>query len=172
MIEVGKFSIRNCLLCDDIRQEKNNKLIILGVFSGDILIPKVPANISLAFFIDGFADVLGETSIWFKLSGPGEGHVIIEVSLDVTMAGQQIALSLPRADVTLECEGVLRFDASSDQKDWVNLMEKKVILSDEVWSLFPTVSERPFEQSQPASQGPDSQPEPSPPNSPKRRRRS
>jgi hypothetical protein len=38
----------NMILCEDVREEKRNKLTLVGVFSGDILVPKFPAEIQLA----------------------------------------------------------------------------------------------------------------------------
>ena len=49
MTERG-FFIDSVLLCDDIRGEVNGKAILIGVYCGDIIVPKAPASLGLSLF--------------------------------------------------------------------------------------------------------------------------
>ena len=171
MINVGNIGIRNCILCEDIRQEKSEKFILAGVFSGDIYVEKMPANIPLAFFLLGNVRKPGETKLWLKLSGPGKGSAVIEASITSTVENEEATMVLPRMEILMESEGVFKLEASSNNKTWTTLSEKKVNQKTGLWSLNPTVVEQPSEQSQPDAPDSSSPPEPFPQGSPKRRRR-
>lgn len=72
----------NFIVCDDIREEQNNKLILVGVYGGgDILFePKGSDDVvynlpSLALFFQ-FLDGFGEFNGSFELVDPSGNHVI------------------------------------------------------------------------------------------------
>ena len=58
------------IVCDDIRQEKSNKDILIGVYSNELIIHKKPARLRLSVFV--LVDVLeiGETEFEIRLDGP------------------------------------------------------------------------------------------------------
>lgn len=150
MIKVGSVVFNNCLLCEDIRQEKSNKYILIGVYSGDILIANLPASIPLAFYLDGNVTKPGSHKLHLKLSGPGEGSATIQLGLDTKKKNEPIVLPLPRLDVTMECEGVFTVEASDDGHTWTVIIKKQVTNGENLWSLLrPTVSELPSSQSPP-----------------------
>jgi hypothetical protein len=43
---------RNVIACDDVREEVRNKKSLMGVFSGDIVVAEIPANIWISFYIE------------------------------------------------------------------------------------------------------------------------
>lgn len=43
--------IKNVVICDDIRREDNGKNMLIGVYSGSIIVSGFPANLSLAAWI-------------------------------------------------------------------------------------------------------------------------
>lgn len=173
MINVGNICFRNCILCEDIRQEKSEKFILSGVFPGDILVDKIPAKISIAFYLDTTVTQPGETNLLLRMSGPGEGSVVISANVSSTVENEVGTMALPRMEVSMQSEGVFRLEASADQEGtWTTLIEKNVIRKGGLWSLNPILSEPPSEQPQIDAQETSSPPEPSPPNSPKKRRRS
>src|SRR4051812_32332837 len=105
MISVGNLRIRNAVLCEDVRQEKSNKFILIGVFPGDILVEDVPASVPLDVYIDAIAlEPIG--SIFLKLSGPGEGSAIIGInyhaSLEEGSTETVAALVTPRMEVAVQ----------------------------------------------------------------------
>src|SRR5688500_4908101 len=49
-LEAGKF--RNAILCEDVREELRNKKSLMGVFAGDVLVDKFPAQIRFALYVE------------------------------------------------------------------------------------------------------------------------
>lgn len=74
----------NFILCEDIREERGNKLTFLGVYTGgDILCPKGAKETilpSLTLFF-GFGDGEGEFDVRMKLTGP-DGSIIVEKNIE------------------------------------------------------------------------------------------
>ena len=162
MIRVGNLTFKNAILCEEVRQEKNNKFILLGVFSGDILVEEIPANLGLSFYLEAIIAKPGPTNLWLKMSGPSEeDEALIEARMEAASAGTAATIALPRMDVLMRGEGVFRLSASQDEKDWVTLIEKKVSQRDGLWSLSPIERLPLFEQSPSDDQETSSQPEPS-----------
>jgi hypothetical protein len=172
MIQVGTLAIKNAPLCEEIRQEKNNKFILLGVFSGDILVEKFPAHLGLSFYIEGTVTKVGQSSLWLRLSGPGEeDSALIEAQISTTKPHEMATLALPRLDVHMRGEGTFSLSASEDQKVWTPLIEKQVNQREGLWTLSSIEIVPPSEQSQPDAQEPSSPPEPSHPSGQARQRR-
>ena len=57
------------VVCDDIRREFNGKEILIGVYGG-IIVPRFPANLNLAFWIQFRTTETGEIPIFLRLVGP------------------------------------------------------------------------------------------------------
>ena len=142
--------IGNAVLCEDIRQERSNKFILIGVFSSDMLIEKLPCSVPLAFFLEAVVRKRGQTSLAIKLSGPGEGEFVLRAVLTTTRDNENVSMPLPRAEVLLECEGTFRLAVSEDEANWTTVIEKKVTQQDGLWTLHPIALRQPSEQSQPA----------------------
>lgn len=135
--------LRNFILCEDIRQEITNKIIMIGVYSGDILISNLPGSIPLCMYAELDVKAKGEYDVYLRMSGPGEGSFILQTHIGASNADNNGVIRTPRIDVTLECEGVLKIDASIDRKKWKALSRKKVTQSDEVINLQPTIAAAP-----------------------------
>ena len=67
------------LICDDIRQENNGKLILIGLYQRDIVVPHVPVILpSLAFLQCFESDRPGNFSIRFRIEQMDTGRPIVE----------------------------------------------------------------------------------------------
>jgi hypothetical protein len=74
-----------CLVCDDIREEKSNKTLIVGLYASKIIIKKIPSILpKLCFRICIDATTLHLNKIFniivCKPSGKKEGPFIIEIT--------------------------------------------------------------------------------------------
>jgi hypothetical protein len=58
---------RNAILCDDIRNERGNKHSLMGVFSGDLVVAKLPAQVYLALYFEHVSEKAGELDVALKL---------------------------------------------------------------------------------------------------------
>jgi hypothetical protein len=80
---------RNVIVCEDVREEIGNKKSLMGLLSGDILVPQFPAQIKLAFYIEYLPpkDVVAERDLEFIIvlgdNSPISGKVRIGPVQDV-----------------------------------------------------------------------------------------
>lgn len=128
MTKVGDINILNAILCDDIRQEfGNNKLILIGVYSGDVVLSQIPAEILMAFYVELQAPV-GRHEIEIRLSGPQKGEGIFNATFESEGSGIG-TLASPRIGINMAEEGTFRIDFRKGEGRWVNIISKKIILS-------------------------------------------
>lgn len=128
MLEAGKLSVGSVLICEAIRLEANNKLAVLGVFSGGIVFPELPARMPICAFVELSCNEIGPVSIDFRFTSPDGTSVSIRTEVELTDVGP-FALPLPTMDLAINEIGRLKFDIRVDDKDWVALTEKEVLLS-------------------------------------------
>ena len=164
MKSIGSLKLVTAMLCDDIRKEdRTNKYILIGTYSGDIHVgAPLPQHALFAIYLE-FLVPVGDHEIDLRVSGPGSGKAILKARITQEKEGAGVIAS-PRMDLELEREGYLRFDARVAGGKWTNVLKKRV--------SGPTSSPQPSEQSPPDAPETSSPPEPSPQGSPKKRRRS
>jgi hypothetical protein len=138
--------VRNVVLCEDVRQEKSNKYILIGVFAGDINVSELPARLPLSLYFDGYVTAAGQGNIAIRVSGPGDGSAVINAKYASSDAGP-VALSTPRMDVNMECEGIFKVEFSEDNTNWKTMVEKKVRVESDLWTLAPILKPQPPAQS-------------------------
>ena len=142
MVSVGPLKIGNRILCDDIRQEQNNnKHILIGVYSGNIVASQIPAEIQLAFYIEIEA-AAGHYDMAIRLSGPQKGEgVVIPAPFD--HLGKDVAtLASPRFSINMTAEGIFKIDLRVGAGRWKNIISKAV-------SVNPSALQQPSEKSPP-----------------------
>lgn len=139
-------TVNNCILCEEIRQEKNNKLILLGVYAKDILVSNIPATIPLAPYIEITIHKPEQTTISVRISGPGEGEAIMRVLFDTKKRDDEVVILSPRFEVHIACEGMLNVDISDDEKNWQPVLRRHVIQQDGLWSLNPPIVPQPLSE--------------------------
>jgi hypothetical protein len=76
-----EIQVVSALLCDDIRQEFNGKLILIGCYTGEIVFPKFPASgqFTMMACLEALSPFSG--SIYFRFLVDGE--VVGEVNGDL-----------------------------------------------------------------------------------------
>jgi hypothetical protein len=125
------FSIESVLLCDDVRKEDNGKVILIGVYSGAIIIPEVPANLAL--------------SVWFQLRAEeAANHLAMRAKLehgDSTVSivggitseqdfrvepGDQITVATEKLLLQIVGPGHLLLQVKFGDREWTELMRKPI----------------------------------------------
>ena len=72
------------ILRDDVRMEINKKLILIGVYSGDIIVTQLPNRLKLATYFEYVPVSLGEQEMFFKYVVGDERPALIKLKLSVT----------------------------------------------------------------------------------------
>ena len=86
------YRVSSVIVCEDIRQEANGKQILIGVFSGDIIVGTIPANLTqLSFRFDVNIEHKDFHKVYFMLTDP---------SRNIVFDGQR-ELQIHRADMPL-----------------------------------------------------------------------
>ncbi len=126
-----KLKVKNAIFCEDIREEKSNKHILIGVFSGGVNVVKIPATIKVAVYaqIEIKGDVPKE--IFIKFSGPGKGQAIlkVEVVVDETESQKYVTIATSSFGVNIEKEGILRVEMGEAEDKLQLVLEKSVNLN-------------------------------------------
>lgn len=71
-----KAKVESCLILDDVRQEKNNKYVLIGVYRDAVIVPQFPSLIVLNFWIALKGDKRGKIPAVFRLAKrPGREEI-------------------------------------------------------------------------------------------------
>jgi hypothetical protein len=144
---VSKF--RNAILCDDIRDEVGGKNSLMGVFSGDIVVPHFPASINIAFFLQYFPDASENLHVTTALRLMDDDKEIAKFGMDANATlGQSITIIIPRGIATFDKETTLRMVASMNGQE-IEIVSKKVLLAGTTAS--PTATKLPSEPAPPSA---------------------
>lgn len=138
MPRVGKLEFLNALLCEDIRQERNNKYIIIGVYSGDIILQKVPSTVLVSLFVEMKVSKAGQNTAKIRLAGPGEDSAVLDMAFETQQPNQVVTLAGPAMTVIMAKAGPFTVSASTDGRKWVPIIEKQVILASSQPSAIPS----------------------------------
>lgn len=124
MIIMGAFGA--VLICDDVRRDTNNKDIIIGVYSADIVISSVPNWLSISLYLEYMPSEMGEQemTIRFGMDDAGLMGADIKFSVDSLTA---VALPLTGIQMLVQKEAEFLIEVSfDDKKTWRELKRKKI----------------------------------------------
>jgi hypothetical protein len=118
---------RNASMCEDVRDEVGNKKSLMGVFSGDVVVPVFPARIRLAFYAEYLPRADAEAheltfSIGIASTEAGSATMTIPPA-----PGQVATLILPQGIAQLEAPGDIVLSVSC-KGETTELLRKTVRL--------------------------------------------
>ncbi len=121
------FKIAAVVACDDIRQEINNKAILIGVYSGTLVVPGFPADILIAWWIQLHADREGKYELEVRVLKDGNSTLLRAIiGMEVHTPGWS-TLALPRAPLQLQAPGHLELEMRvKDAEKWDVISELDV----------------------------------------------
>ena len=129
MTRFSNVIIENAVLCEDIRQEVRNKNTLVGIYAGDIMVSQLPANIDLAFYLDGKYREKKSTPMEVRISGPGRDAATAPIEFAPIGDTLGFAMISPRMRVQLEQEGEFKVSMRELGGSWKTLIAKKVTLN-------------------------------------------
>jgi len=126
-----KIKVRNAIFCEDIREEKSNKHILIGVFGGDINVSELPALVRLAIYTE--IELKGDvpSKVFLKISGPGEGFAMMQAEPrinDEADSLQTIVISTPSFAINADSEGIIKVEVGFQEDSLQQIISKKIIL--------------------------------------------
>ena len=120
---------RNAILCEDIREELGGKHSLMGIVSGDIIVPVIPATIQVAFFTQYFLseDESHQLKIVFRLMQ--DDGLMAQATLEANVqAHHSVAtMLLPKAHATFEKETTFKILASVNDGPEELILSKKLM---------------------------------------------
>lgn len=124
------------LICDQVRIEKNNKQIILGIYSGNVHLKSVPSDLRLTAVIIGEASGNGEQTAHIRFSAsPKEGDgktAMMETEVGIVSTensnggSEQVLLELPPMPIQVSGPMILSIEWSLDNEHWELLLKKDI----------------------------------------------
>ena len=135
MTKESKISIRGAILCDDVRKEDNGKILLIGVYSSDILVRQFPFKKNLCLWLHGPAE-RGEYKIQVRVSVTAEDNSEArqEVKQEIEVEFQpkenaEISISLLGVPLAIQEQGHVIIDVKhAGLDDWTELTRKEVRL--------------------------------------------
>lgn len=132
MVNKPSVKVDYAILCDDIRQEKNGKLILIGIYSGDILLRDFPSNLLLSMLLHGKASADCSITIEiryrveFENAEPYEVFAKGEMQIKGTEEPNEFYVPLPRVPIEFSGAGNLSVACRIDSKRWKTLLNKNI----------------------------------------------
>ena len=120
------------IMCDDIRQETNGKLIVIGIYSTDIIVPDCPSKLFMHVLLHGKADVDRSVNLEVRYRAEFKDAKRYEVlgkgDLQITFTEDSNEFFVPMPRVLIEIRGVgnLSVHYRIDSKRWKALLKKNI----------------------------------------------
>lgn len=122
------------IVCDDIRREDNGKALLIGVYAGDILVPRFPAAMQLSFYIIGSARKGVAATMEFRIQHTLQNRETPATKAKANIIGAEIG----RSSVVVLPRVPFNFDEATDLTtsilegaEWRVLDRKRVRLASE-----------------------------------------
>lgn len=116
------------LICDDVRKEINGKEIIIGLYTGDILVNSVPFVLGLVVWIEYFPSHIGVNSLNVRLNYAGKTFISGTAVIDAqTITPHSVVL--PNLILQGDVAGDLEIEMQEGE-EWKLLKRKTVRQSD------------------------------------------
>jgi hypothetical protein len=116
--------VRFALVCDDSRREENGKLIFIGVYGANIIIPHTPITLPLSLIL--FHETEKTIQLPFHLRGRLEDAPIIEATASVEFAAPRGISSFPGIPLNISKPGLLSFQIKIGDQDWCTVFDVPV----------------------------------------------
>jgi hypothetical protein len=116
------------IFCDDVRREDNGKELLIGVYSGSLQLPILPAPVMLSVWVPFERSGIGKVPIEFRLLGPDDrivGYGTIELNFtesDYTVG----SLPLRGLAAMLVRPGEITFQLRQHDESWATVRKLSV----------------------------------------------
>ena len=129
--DLPAFRLMNAVFCEDIRREDNGKDMLLGVYSGDIVVARCPTRVGMSLWLQYVSapSVKGETGIDLRLRFDGHEKAVHQIGLPFMEEGET-TLALRGMPIAIDGSGVLLLEHRLPGQDWTEIACKRVTCPD------------------------------------------
>lgn len=130
-----QLKIDYAIVCDDVRLEASNKVIVIGVYGGSLLLERFEVPIRLSVWFFGLAPAAGEYPVQVRLlvlneSGKKAAQAVAKI--DVKAGGDDLHVGFGGGGVAINFKGPGKLVVQirqSDEARWKTVTEKRIALS-------------------------------------------
>ena len=119
-----EFRVTSAILCDEIRTENNNKLFLIGVYSGEVQVRQFPANLLLSVYIELDGLDVGDHHLELKVTSPN-GEAGIQIEFVVVEQGPS-SFHTPRLPAVCEGPGSITAELRVNGGSWMRVLHRNV----------------------------------------------
>lgn len=149
---MAPIDIRSVIVCDDVRQEDNGKSLLIGVYVGDIVLPRLPSALRLAFYFVGIGrEPSGPMEFKIKHSlKNGEHHTVkAQAVIEGAEAGRNGTVVF--TGVPFNFDELTELEISVKDGDEWRAIDKKRVVAREQSLISSNEPQQPSERSQPGA---------------------
>lgn len=117
--------ITTIIVCDDVRKEITNKDILIGVYTGDIVVQDFPAWVRLSVWIEMLPSATGEHHMTFRVGMTDRTLSELMLRLQIREIAS-MGISLPNTAHLIEKETEFVVELK-EGTEWRSLKRKKII---------------------------------------------
>jgi hypothetical protein len=108
------------IFCDDIREETNGKLLLIGVYSADLIPGAIPARFPLSLMVKAHG-LTGKHKFEVTITSPGNIQVKMGGDIDVPSEVRAFPLIFAGFPIDLQAYGDITADLTLDDGDPVRI---------------------------------------------------
>lgn len=123
--------LKYCLVCDHIRVEKSNKLILIGIYAGEIIVEKFPALLAISFHCAFSVENEVEINIEFEVHFPGDGSPAkADALINVKKDTKHVNINLPSVPLKIDESGEIYLKYRTTGNRWKKILSCDVRVGD------------------------------------------
>jgi uncharacterized protein (UPF0218 family) len=120
-------SVELAIACEDVREERGNKISVMGMFTDQVAVAEFPADIRVAFFFTVRSPEIQNVPLKVRVTVDGEEAGLAVVHLVYTTAAKLANVILPMGAIRLQDEGHFAISMRvEDSEEWVEVLRKTV----------------------------------------------
>lgn len=132
----SRLEFSNAIICEDVREEKSGKFILIGVYLDDVLLSRIPGRVTLRAWAQ-LRPNKNKITVEFrflhgdKVIAHGTGDFVIE---DEKIGKSSVIVS-PRVSIQIDRPTLIKFQAREPRlRDWQTIVQVNVMLNPEIVS--------------------------------------
>lgn len=121
------FKVESAVLCDEIRIEKNDKFLLIGVYTGTVIVQNFPAHINVSWWIQIFPEDVGKIETEVQVV-KDDGSVLVRGKAGIEVHRKEwAALAIPKTPLHLQSAGTFKLQMKQKtDADWTTIYEFQV----------------------------------------------